>query len=60
MNEQDVQDSRCQACNGIPFNEALPWWTYNENDECECEDGPYHPFESVGEDDSMKEYFQNA
>lgn len=40
MNEQDVLDSMCMDCRGIPFNEALPFWVYDEHSECECENGP--------------------
>jgi hypothetical protein len=50
MNNQDVQDSMCQNCRGIPFDEALPFWVFDEYSECKCAH-PYQP--AYGEDASM-------
>jgi len=39
MNEQDVLDTMCEDCRGIPFDEALPFWVFDEHSECECVGG---------------------
>ncbi len=36
MTEQDVLDSMCINCRGIPFDEQLPFWVFDEWSECKC------------------------
>lgn len=36
MSEQDVLDTICSWCGGVPFDENLPFWVYDDYTECEC------------------------
>ena len=41
MTEQDVLDTQCQDCGGIPYGseflaEHLPFWVFDEFSLCEC------------------------
>ncbi len=33
---QEVTDSKCEYCGGIPQADWLPFWVYDEYDECTC------------------------
>ena len=54
MNEFDVLETMCQACRGVPFDEKLPGWVYDEHSECKCGGGylpspEFFAYEDIGE-----------
>ena len=33
---EEVEASKCEQCGGIPQADWLPFWVYDEYDECTC------------------------